>query len=226
MLLLVAGVAVASAAAGVLGERWWRARASPLLPPDIGAIRRRIDVRVAAHEAGHAALAWTSPFTVRVAEVTIAARGEAGGLTIYHASCDPHAATGPRGIGALWYTTAINLGGIAGELLTHDKVRSGHSAPDLREARAHAERIVALGGAAACPWPATDEPRLDVAAMFVDRPPQEVERVLSASYARARSVLLRDRARFDALVALLLARETVVEREMEQALGPRQRLRV
>src|SRR5687768_4009469 len=85
------------------------------------------DERTAAHETGHAIMAWVSPSVLRITEVTIDASEDRGVVRFDR--------TPIRNALHRWDSIAIGLGGIAGEGIAFGNVKAGGCMSDLHRAR-------------------------------------------------------------------------------------------
>jgi hypothetical protein len=167
--------------------------------------------RAAAHESGHALVAWSS---IHVSKVTGARlRGSGDGTVHYDIRSDTYLHS------VAWDATAIGLAGLAGEIAAFGTVRSGDAEDDLVKARADVERIVAGGWAR--PWAAVPGVGLDIGAMFASPPSPAVSTVLRECYLRARAVILQRPDLFTLLQRELLERGEIDAVGIERLLGPR-----
>jgi len=168
--------------------------------------------RIAAHETGHVLLAWFSSYVREVAWVSLEKS-----KTAYFSL--------PRGSSEFLFDRAvICLAGIAGEAAVFGRFRSGPAAGDLLTARACAEEYRRtpdcarrLGRIKPPGAPMT----LDFAAMFSDRPPPEVCRVLDCAYAAARDKIISFRDAFDRVHQMLLDKKELKRDEIAALFGPR-----
>ena len=154
------------------------------------------------HEAGHAVVALVLPEAHDPVHVTIGPRGGAGGVT-WMGGDDASFVTRPE----IRARLAVSMAGRAGEeFLLHGEFTQGASS-DLTQASALASRMVkewgmsSLGLAAVGPEHAGSG--------LGERVHAEVDVLLGEALATARRVLAEHRALFDAVVADLLAEETV-----------------
>lgn len=168
-------------------------------------------VRAAAHESGHALVAWSS---MHVAGVTGARlRGIGNGAVNYDIRSDAF----DRSVA--WDATAISLAGLAGEAVVFRSVRSRDSEDDLLKALAAARRIVEGGWAR--PWTAVPGAGLDIGAMFASPPEADIAATLRQCYLRARGVILQRPDLFKRLQRELLARGALDADDIDRLLGPR-----
>jgi ATP-dependent Zn protease len=215
ILLSIGMVALGAAILVVCAVRTGTAARLPAEDPDWP--RRDVprDERTAAHEAGHAILAWISPSVVRIKQVTIDA--EDGGVVSFDR-------TEIRNELHVWDSMAIGLAGIAGEGIAFGCVKASGCGSDLRRARSWAEELSAEGDAmASFPWKEADAAAstLDIGAMFAEPPSPAVAAVLNKAYRRSKAIVGLRRDKFDALRRLLLERRTLTSDEVESVLGPR-----
>jgi len=192
--------------------------------PDNPSWRRR----VAAHEAGHALLAWTSPYVTEVGHITLDIRRLwpdrmiLSGLTAY--SVPISAAGDPR---HHWNQIVIGLGGMAGEAFLLGSVKSLGCAVDLAGAKGYAELIVRRHGGKSLdwlPWPDPDagrRPALDLGKMFTDALDPTVRGVLNACYRRARTGVVLYPDKLAAVMNALMASDRLDNDCLERLMGPR-----
>jgi len=183
--------------------------------------------RVAIHESGHAVVAYFTPDTEPVRRVTIIPRGMALGTTQQTPGDDKHIQSQPE----LQAKLRVLMGGYAAEILVYGQPSSG-AENDLRQATEIAYRMVAQFGMSDKIGPvfyehraehpflgqrlATDSGISDLTVHAIER---ETRSLLAAAVEDARALLGKHRRRFDALVELLLVRETLDRGELEKALG-------
>jgi len=170
--------------------------------------------RTAAHEAGHALLAWHSRYVVSVQEAHMT---PFCGKTIYAMLQCPNQAE------MLWDHVTIGLAGIAAEVIAFRNVRSGTCVSDLRDARDRAEELIQRCRRPNPPWPDDAPPSsIDIGLMFSPPPDYEIRLILNVSYRRARSVIMRRAAEFDRLRSELRQRSILDTAALNDILGPRQ----
>jgi cell division protease FtsH len=181
--------------------------------------------RIAYHESGHAILGLVVPGADPVHRVTIVPRGQALGVTYQRPSADrynyPESYLRARIIGM--------LGGRAAEEIVYGTKTTGAES-DIEQATALARNMVTRWGmseevgmvqltARGNPYlgiEGTNNPFSEATARIVDH---EVHRIISECHAQALALLRQHRAQLDALVAALLARETLDEREVLDVTG-------
>jgi cell division protease FtsH len=180
------------------------------------------------HEAGHALLAWILPEVDRLHKVTIIPRGRALGVT----QLLPEEDRFNIGETALYSQLVLGLGGRAAEKLVFDEYSSGASS-DLNYVTKLARKMVAHWGMSERVGPVAchtgeEHPFLgreiyeqrefsDDTARLID---EEVSRILHEADAKARDMLVENRAKLDALATTLEQREMLDEDEVEAILGP------
>jgi cell division protease FtsH len=181
--------------------------------------------RIAYHESGHAILGLVVPGADPVHRVTIVPRGQALGVTYQRPQTDrynyPEAYLRARIVGM--------LGGRAAEEVVYGTRTTG-AANDIEQATQLARNMVtrwgmsdALGMVQLAPREnpylgafAGEKPFSEETARLVDA---EVHRIIDESHEQAKSLLRKHRSQLDALVAALLARETLDEKEILEATG-------
>jgi cell division protease FtsH len=183
---------------------------------------------VAYHEAGHALVAWLTPGADPVRKVTIIPRGRALGVT-EQVSGDDHYNYSRE---YLLARLVVMLGGRTAEELALGDVTTG-AENDLVEATRLARRMVTrwgMGSLGPVAFQADEQqPFLgyelaqgrDFSEATAAQVDQDVQRLLEASHAGARRVLMGARDCLDKLVEVLLHEETVGEDELARTLGPR-----
>jgi cell division protease FtsH len=184
--------------------------------------------RIAYHESGHAILGLVVPGADPVHRVTIVPRGQALGVTYQRPQTDrynyPESYLRAKIIGM--------LGGRAAEELVY-KTKTTGAENDIEQATSLARNMVTR-------WGMSDElgmvqlaprenPYLGTSAGFIGSKPfsedtarridAEVQRIISESYAEALRLLNKHRKELDALVAALLERETLDEKEILKVTG-------
>ena len=176
--------------------------------------------RTAYHEAGHALLGMIQPGADPVRKVSIVPRGRALGVTLSTPDADRYGydANYLRGriIGA--------LGGMAAEQEVFDVVTTG-SESDLETVSRIARSMVGRWGMSErigrlSVLPAEGDPRMaGVSDALLDAVDDEVRRITDECYGEARRLLRDNRGKLDAIVAQLLARESLDEPEVYAAAG-------
>ncbi len=169
--------------------------------------------RVAAHEAGHALVAWLSPQVISVTGVSLD-EGKTHFTLI-----------GAAGADGLFAHTIICLAGMAGEIADFGNARSGPSASALMAARGLAESLSRLAGWPDCvhrsllSYPGTTG--LDLRAAFGDRLRADVRHLLAAAYRMAKGRIDDGRDGFDRLINALLSKRTLDRAGVAALFGPR-----
>ena len=176
--------------------------------------------RTAYHEAGHALLGMLQPGADPVRKVSIIPRGRALGVTLATPESDRYGydANYLRGriIGA--------LGGMAAEQEVFKIVTTG-AENDLETVTRIARSMVGRWGMSErigtlSVLPAEGDPRMaGISDGLLDAVDEEVRRITDECYAEARRLLRDNRARLDAIVAQLLAHESLNEPEIYAAAG-------
>jgi len=176
--------------------------------------------RTAYHEAGHALLGMLQPGADPVRKVSIIPRGRALGVTLSTPESDRYGydANYLRGriIGA--------LGGMASEQEVFDIVTTG-SESDLEIVTRIARSMVGRWGMSErigtlSVLPAEGDPRMaGISDGLLDAVDEEVRRITDECYGQARRLLRENRAKLDAIVAQLLAHESLDESEIYAAAG-------
>ena len=176
--------------------------------------------RTAYHEAGHALLGMIQPGADPVRKVSIVPRGRALGVTLSTPEADRYGydANYLRGriIGA--------LGGMAAEQEVFNVVTTGAES-DLETVTRIARSMVGRWGMSErvgrrSVLPSDGEPRMaGVSDALLDLVDEEVRKITDDCYAEARRLLRENRDKLDAIVAALLARESLDEAEIYAAVG-------
>jgi cell division protease FtsH len=177
---------------------------------------------VAVHEAGHALVAFLSDHADPVAKITILPAGRALGVTEQLPPDEKHLYSESYLLASL----DVRLGGRSSEILVLGEASTGAS-NDLAGATALAIHMVRDWGLSPRLGPigfSSDGPGyLDGQPQFQSRPysegtqqviDEEVSRLLSEAETRATAVLQGNRRALDALIALLLERETIDGEEL------------
>src|SRR6185503_7453614 len=176
--------------------------------------------RTAYHEAGHALLGMLLPGADPVRKVSIIPRGRALGVTLSTPDADRYGydASYLRGriIGA--------LGGMAAEQEVFGIVTTGAES-DLELVTRIARSMVGRWGMSEkigrlSVLPSEGDPRMaGISNALLDAVDEEVRRITDECYAAARRLLRDNRGKLDAIVAQLLARESLDEAEIYAAAG-------
>jgi cell division protease FtsH len=176
--------------------------------------------RTAYHEAGHALLGMLQPGADPVRKVSIIPRGRALGVTLSTPEADRYGydANYLRGriIGA--------LGGMAAEQEVFNVVTTGAES-DLEMVTRIARSMVGRWGMSErigrlSVLPAEGDPRTaGISDALLDALDEEVRRITDECYSEARRLLRENRAKLDAIVTQLLARESLDEPEIYAAAG-------
>ena len=176
--------------------------------------------RTAYHEAGHALIGMLQPGADPVRKVSIIPRGRALGVTLSTPESDRYGydANYLRGriIGA--------LGGMAAEQEIFNVVTTG-AENDLEMVTRIARSMVGRWGMSErigtlSVLPSEGDPRMaGISDGLLDAVDEEVRRITDECYAEARRLLRENRQKLDAIVAQLLARESLDEPEIYEAAG-------
>jgi cell division protease FtsH len=176
--------------------------------------------RTAYHEAGHALIGMLQPGADPVRKVSIIPRGRALGVTLSTPETDRYGydANYLRGriIGA--------LGGMAAEQEVFNIVTTG-AENDLEVVTRIARSMVGRWGMSdqigtLSVLPADGDPRMaGISDGLLNAVDEEVRRITDECYAEARRLVRENRARLDAIVAQLLARESLDEADIYAAAG-------
>jgi cell division protease FtsH len=176
--------------------------------------------RTAYHEAGHALLGMIQPGADPVRKVSIVPRGRALGVTLSTPDADRYGFDREylrgRIIGA--------LGGMAAEEEVFNVMTTG-SESDLEIVSRIARSMVGRWGMSEkvgrlSILPAEGDPRMaGISDALLNAVDEEVRRITDECYAEARRLLRDNRGKLDAIVAQLLARESLDESEVYAAAG-------
>lgn len=167
------------------------------------------------HEAGHALIAWYSPFVIAVQSVSIESDGELGGQALY-TIIDSETAAG------LYDNIAIKLGGLAGSLLLSKKIRGGPFTQDLLTARTFAEALAMHHEAFKLKHLGPGvKLRFDVASMFRTPPSLRARAFMNDALEESRHRLAIHKEPFARLVLELQQRKTLMTEDLLRLLGPR-----
>lgn len=185
--------------------------------------------RVAVHEAGHAVLAWASPYVTEVGFIALEMKTLwpdqviLAGVTAY--SVSPTVAADPR---HLWNQIVIGLGGMAAEAFMLRSIKSRGCTVDLMGAKGYAEIIRGRRGAAAMDWLPWDDDGEDagrglpdIADMFVEPIDPTVRDILNACCRRAKLGVAAQPQRLAALMNALMADDRLNNDQLWRLLGPR-----
>merc|ERR1719287_189314 len=187
---------------------------------------------VAYHEAGHAVVGALIPDYDQVAKITITPRGGAGGLTFF-APNEDRTDSGLYSRQFLEAQMAVALGGrIAEEIIFGDDEVTTGASNDLERVTSTAKMMVTqYGMSERIGQVALEQPG---GSPFLGRQmgsqqstmssetkaliDSEVSRLVSAAYARAKTLLTDNRQALDSLARLLMEKETVTTEEFAQML--------
>ncbi|MBI2443910.1 MAG: ATP-dependent zinc metalloprotease FtsH [Candidatus Magasanikbacteria bacterium] len=185
------------------------------------------------HEAGHAVVGYFLPHCDPVRKVSIISRGAAGGYTLKTPSEDKHYHT----LAQFRDELAMSLGGFVAEgMIFGAEMVSTGPANDLKNATKLARDMVTRYGMSAELGPRTfgeheelvflgreiheERDYSDKTAEAIDG---EIKRLIAEAEAAARRLLTERRQQLEALVAVLLQKETIEQQEIEAVMGEPQR---
>jgi cell division protease FtsH len=179
------------------------------------------------HEAGHALVAHELPHTDPVRKVSIISRGRAGGYTLKLPTEDKHLRTRAEFLSEL----AVFVSGYVAERDIFHDISTGPS-NDLKQATRLARKLVMEYGMSDKLGPRTfgeheeliflgreiTEQRnySEKVAQVID---QEVERMMDDALKTAKAILVKHRAKLDAIVTTLLEKETIEQEEFAAIVG-------
>lgn len=179
------------------------------------------------HEAGHALVAHEQPHADPVRKVSIVSRGRAGGYTLKLPSDDKHLHSREDFLADL----AVYVGGFVAEKEVFGDITTGPS-NDLKEATGLARKLVTQYGMSDRLGPRTfgDHDELiflgreiteqrnygEGVAKVID---EEVDRLMQNALKTSQSIITKNRAKLDEVVAVLLEKETLEQEEFEAILG-------
>jgi len=176
--------------------------------------------RTAYHEAGHALLGMLQPGADPVRKVSIVPRGRALGVTLSTPDSDRYG----YDVSYLRGQIVGSLGGLAAEQEVFDVITTGAES-DLETVTRIARSMVGRWGMSErigplSVLPADGDPRMaGVSDGLLDAVDEEVRRITEECFADARRLLRENRDKLDAIVAQLLVRESLDEREIYAAAG-------
>jgi cell division protease FtsH len=183
---------------------------------------------VAYHEAGHALVAWLTPFADPVHKVTIIPRGRALGVTEQMPTDDTYNYSRNYLIARL----AVMLGGRAAEETALEDITTG-AENDLVEASRLARHMITRWGMGSLGLMALnvneEQPFLgyelsqgrDYSEETAARIDQDVQHILEERYQVVKNLLIETRQQLDQLVQALLHDETIDQETLVKILGPR-----
>ncbi len=182
----------------------------------------KVKLSTAWHEAGHVMVAKLVPGCDPVHKVSIIPRGRALGVTLQIPEEDIHCYTREMLIGHV----KVLMGGRAAEDLVFHTTTTG-AGNDLARATKVTRRMVsewgmsrAFGPVAFCPEDAGDGQQAacsDATALEID---SEIRMIVTACYEQVKQLLQENMPAMEALVAELLAKETLDSEEIDAALEP------
>lgn len=174
---------------------------------------------VAVHEAGHAVVAQLTPKADPVHRVSILSRGMAGGVTHFLPADEDRITSRTRLLARL----VVALGGRAAEEIVLGDITTGASS-DIESATNIAKAMVQRFGMSEklglVRYGDTDanyfsevKDYSDDTAQIID---EEVKRILNEAYAKAKAIIIENRAKFDIVVAELLEKEVLESDEFSK----------
>jgi ATP-dependent Zn protease len=183
---------------------------------------------VAAHEVGHTLVARLTDHSDPVHKVSIIPRGQALGYTLQLPTEDKFLVSKSEFLDRI----CIVLAGRAAEEIVFSEITSGAS-DDLNKAMAYARKMVMELGMSEKLGPIA-LPSGDEGEVFLGRDisrhntyspelakviDEEIMNLIKTSYARAKEIISSHREAFDKLVAVLLEKEVVEAKEIDEILG-------
>jgi cell division protease FtsH len=186
----------------------------------LGRERRSVELSVKAqritawHESGHALCALLTVGANTPERVSIVPRGTTGGATWFAEADEEHFITRTQAKASM----VVAFGGRAAEELLLDGDFTQGAAGDIAQATSVAERMV-------CEWGMSDLGlvRIDRDRPFEmsDRAREEVRKLVSEAFEKARSIVKRERVTLEQIADLLLEQETVSRDELALLVGHR-----
>ena len=168
----------------------------------------------AIHEAGHAIVAWSSPYIKSIDTVNV----DKGSGVIHHTMTY----SSESEFKATWHEVAICFGGIAAELAVKGNFHSSQSKKDILLARENASNIIRGGCETEPPWKGMDhtDSMLDPGKVFKKGTLTIREKhVLRRGYARAYHIIHKHRKKVDVLAEMLLEKGKLEEGDVQRVLG-------
>jgi len=173
--------------------------------------------RTAAHEAGHAIVAWLSPFVgeIELVEIDTVWPWTSGRIKYsWNGRFPPIPAK-------LWDQMALKLAGMAGEIAGANRAASRGNCPDFNGALRIAEQLSRGGPENGCPWDILDQPgRIDFEKVFGCSEQRLID-ILNLGYRRARLLIQDNRPTFDKLRRRLFWKKRLSGADLAAILGSR-----
>lgn len=171
--------------------------------------------RVAAHEAGHAVVAWFSRTVIRVLDVRLGPpRSGVYGLTVSAQKLDSPL--------AYWEAVAISMAGLAGERFGLRSTAVSGAEGDVTTACVIAGKLVAIEDAFSSPFPVVRAPAdLPFTITIGEGTDPRIGGVITAGYAEAARMIKAHRAEYMRLVGELVCRRRVKEHAFIRMFGDR-----
>jgi cell division protease FtsH len=179
------------------------------------------------HEAGHALVAHFLPFADPVHKISIIARGQAGGYTLKLPTEDKHMHTKTEYLEEL----SVLLAGFVTEREIYNEVTTGATS-DLRRATSIARRLITDFGMSNTLGLRTyghkEEmiflgreitEQKDYSEKIAEKIDEEISVFISEAAARAKDIVVKQKAELEKIVALLLKKETIEKDEFEALVG-------
>jgi ATP-dependent metalloprotease FtsH len=180
--------------------------------------------RTAIHEAGHALVAWMLPQQKNVLKISITPRGNAAGYT-QRAGHEYHEY---QTNSTLFCDMVVMMGGRAAEEVVIGSVSAG-AMDDLQRATDMAmKKLMAFGMSERVGLLAYSPDSTGQGRSFVkfsedsqNAVEKEAERLVTAAYARAKTMIAEHKGKIDSLVQELTATKELVTKDIERIWGPR-----
>ena len=166
----------------------------------------------AAHEAGHVLVAWLSPAMARVDGTVWVKDGDRSRVEVRSDYKRPVTAL------TYWERSSVAAAGIAAELVTHLRFRSGPARVDLGAMRLMIGHLCAPGKVAVPPWPDPEGRSPPFGKFFEDGLPPAHAEVFRRCYLRARERILSNRGPYERLRTALIAKIELSAQEIAAAI--------
>lgn len=184
------------------------------------------DTKLAVHESGHTVVGWLCTTTTQIPSVTI--ENANGGITMIYSFIIENTNTNINtntntNTNNAWCKLVIDLAGVAAESFVFGKpVQSKPAASDLSKALSKAKMLIGTKP----PWdiPAI-ETSLPFEKMFTEITLKEAA-VLKHGYAMAKRLITKHSVGYYRLVNTLLAKKTITEEDIKEALGSREAVKL
>jgi hypothetical protein len=166
----------------------------------------------AAHEAGHVLVAWLSPAIARVHGTAWIQESGMSRVEVRTEYKKPVTAM------TYWEKASVSAAGIAAELITHRRFRSGPARIDLHAMRLMIAHLCAPGKVAVPPWPDQAAVAPPFGMFFEGGLPETQADVFRRCYLRARERILSHRGAYERLRTAMIVKIELDAREIAQAL--------